>query len=486
MGGYLISMRKKGKGYRRIAAMLVLALLANLLGVMVAGQGASAAVKSLYVVSNHSNTFDSYVINANGTVTWQATHGPTALGALAGVAIDESSTTLFMTSEVSGSVEIVDATTMGGLGTVPTGGGDLAGIEADDTANIVYTIDRNTNVLYAFDWVAGPNTLIMRAGFPKNLGTITGWGMALDEINGVLYIVDSSTSSVRGYDTTTWAEVWSHAPTQDPMDVAVDRARGKLYTTLPDGGCAWGPSGGTGIVQIDIATKAEVFQSVGYGTMGVAVDEVFGYVYYTTGCGTDNLEAYDPSDGSQVDTHQGIGNSPAGLVIPQTAVTYNPLHLAKDDGLGGQCVDAGDTITYTISYDNLGNNAAVSNVVIVDTLPVEVTYVSNTGGGVYNAGPPETVTWNIGPLAANDAGGSVTVTVTVNAGVTPGSTITDVVSIDSNETGQAFADAETDVCDDITPQERTIPGMTDWAAILTVAAVGGLAVLVLRRRGAAV
>jgi uncharacterized repeat protein (TIGR01451 family) len=69
----------------------------------------------------------------------------------------------------------------------------------------------------------------------------------------------------------------------------------------------------------------------------------------------------------------------------------------------------GGSITYTIAYNNYGG-AAASSVVITDTLPGGLTYVSSTGSGVNASG---TVTWNIGTVAA---GASGFVTVTANAG----------------------------------------------------------------------
>ena len=85
----------------------------------------------------------------------------------------------------------------------------------------------------------------------------------------------------------------------------------------------------------------------------------------------------------------------------------------------------------------------MTGVVIVETLPPEVSYVSSTGGGSYLAGSPETVTWNIGTVAAGASSQSVTVTVQVKPGTARGTTITDTCSIDSDQTGQAWANEET-------------------------------------------
>jgi len=86
-----------------------------------------------------------------------------------------------------------------------------------------------------------------------------------------------------------------------------------------------------------------------------------------------------------------------------------------------------ETFSYKLTIHNIGGLAA-GNVVLSDTLPVKVTYVNSNPGGTYVAGPPETVTWNLGTI---QGGGSkiVVVTVKVNAGVANGTTITNTASV---------------------------------------------------------
>ncbi|MDI9569429.1 MAG: carboxypeptidase regulatory-like domain-containing protein [Pseudomonadota bacterium] len=82
-------------------------------------------------------------------------------------------------------------------------------------------------------------------------------------------------------------------------------------------------------------------------------------------------------------------------------------------------VEAGKTLTYTLTYANKGNVKA-TGVKITDTVPANTTFVSATGGGTQSGG---VVTWDIGDLDVN-AEGTVTFTVTVNAAVADGSVIT--------------------------------------------------------------
>jgi DNA-binding beta-propeller fold protein YncE len=151
------------------------------------------------------------------------------------------------------------------------------------------------------------------------------WGIALNRTSGILYVADSSGGKVRGYDVTTWAEVQTFTPSQVPCDVAVDKPRGFIYTTAPDGSCAYAISGIDILVKIDIATGTETNVNLGHGSMGAAVDCATGLVYVTGGCSGDNLEVWDTSTTpwTQVQDTGVIGN-PAGICVPQAEIGYGP------------------------------------------------------------------------------------------------------------------------------------------------------------------
>lgn len=413
---------------------------------------AYASPKSLYLVAVHYTAqFDAWAINPDGTATYQFTVNLIHATDPAGISMDESSNTLFITSEFSlAGFELVDATTMTTIGTAP-GPYDLAGIDVDDANDIVYTVERWTDDLYVYDWDPTTNTITPRTGFnPYNLPGCSGaFGIALDETTDILWVADSAAdldgdgdadSVVRAYDTTTWTEdtTKSFTPRHAAVDVAVDRLRGFVYTVSMTA-YAWTPPGtGSNLIsKYDLATGTETTVDTGHECVGVAVDEVTGYVYVTGGVGTggDNLEVWDTSTSpwNQLQTTGDLG-APAGIYIPQEEVAYNPLNLEKDDGLAGACVDPGDTITYTISFNNLANNYTVYNVTLTDTYPPETTFVSATGGG---GGYPwshdpvtRKVTWDIGNLPALAPTDSVTLTVTVKPGTTPGITITNYAAIE--------------------------------------------------------
>ena len=428
-------------------SITVIAVVLTVLAIAMVG---TSSAKSLYLVpEHHKSKFAAYNINPDGTVVYQATYTLTHSTDPSGIGMDEDSNTLFISSEFSGGVEMIDATTMTGLG-VSSGPWNLAGIAVDDANDIVYSILRDTGDLYAYDWNPIARTLTLKSGYPINLPNCQGaFGIALDEKTGILWVADTRGGKVRAYNVGTWTEDSSKSftPSHKPVDVAVDRLRGFVYTVSMKYDAFLPPlTGSHYISKYNLAMSTETLIDMGHVGVGIAVDEVTGYVYVTGGIilGTfnydDSLEVWDTSTSTKLQDTGDLGN-PAGICIPQTEVAYNPLNLTKDDGLSGACVNPGDTITYTISYTN-GNPTNVTNVTITDTLPSEVTYQSCTGGCSQSG---NTVTWNIGTVTSGTSG-SVTLTVQVNAGTSPGTTITNYATIDSDQTPPTTVNKQTTVC----------------------------------------
>ena len=486
-------MKLRRKLVRLMTAALLVAVVAS---IGLVAPAMAVVTNSLYVIADLNVSgpipLQVYAIGA-GNPSYQWTGNVTDRdGGAVGIAIDSVSKTLFITYEFSGTLDMVNAQTMAWIGQVTAPAAtNLAGIVVDEGQQKVYTVDRGTNHLYVYLWNSVAKTLTLVGSTHVSLAGAVGiYGVALDEINDILYVgsVAGSTYTVRAYNTSDWSSAGTYGVSNKPRGIAFDETRQVIYF------CNGGPGGGTKLTKYDIATSTETVAEVGSTTLGAAVDLTTGFVYITTyggGARGDSLLAYDGPNltgASAPFWDSGIIGEPTGLVIPRGAVSYNPLNLTKDDGLGGGSVLPGDTITYTISYDN-SNNPALTGVVIVDILPPEVTYVSNTGGGVYTAGPP-TVTWNIGPVAAG-VQGSVTVTVTVNAGTPLGTIITDTCSIDSNETGQAFANEDTpvrgdgpseppvEVGGDVSPVNK-VALLAPWIALAALILTG--ATLAVRRR----
>ena len=97
-------------------------------------------------------------------------------------------------------------------------------------------------------------------------------------------------------------------------------------------------------------------------------------------------------------------------VTPAGGTTVTPVADVAIGKTGSASVLAASNLVYTISVTNFGPSSA-SGVVVTDSLPANVTFVSATGGGVNNAG---VVNWSLGALA-NGQTSNVTVTVTAPA-----------------------------------------------------------------------
>ncbi|MEW5766056.1 MAG: hypothetical protein AB1797_00305, partial [bacterium] len=149
---------------------------------------------------------------------------------------------------------------------------------------------------------------------------------------------------------------------------------------------------------------------------------------------TDDGSDSDMTNNSQTDT---------------TTVTVQPdLSITKTDGVSKAW--PGQTLVYTITYENIGDTGAVS-VVITDTVPAYTTFVSATGGGSEAGG---LVTWDIGSLEAGDSG-TVTMTVVVDSPLPQGTQITNTVIItDDGSDPNLSNNSYTDINSDPQPEAR--------------------------------
>jgi uncharacterized repeat protein (TIGR01451 family) len=423
----------------------------------------TAAAKSLYVIADINSRptpVHAYDIGINGSLAFQAQHDIPYFGVGAvGLAIDSDSGYLFVTYENSDEIQLVEAKTMTDAGaTKAPDASDLAGIVYDHEKGLLYCVDRRTRALYVYDWDPNTTRLTHESDLPVYLeGKPTAYGIALDEIDDLLYVA-SATNTIYVYSTFDWSLVDTISVSRMAISVAVDPMRGFLYFGA-------GYMGNKYLTQYNLFTDTETEVEVKLdggvesdaGVIGLGVDPDTGLVYVSTGIDTlpggDDLRVYDISL-NQIGNVPDIGN-PTGLVIPGKELGYNPLNLSKGviEGAVGmtdlgkiQTVGAGGTITYSIYFEGNNDVNNITGVTLVDTLPRQVSFVEAIiSEGVEGSLPYDpnydhyydpnthTYTWLYESLSL-EAPILLKLRVRINQNVIPGTTITNWVEINCNET----------------------------------------------------
>ena len=439
----------------------------------------TATAKSLYVIADIRGSIASgkqpvqaYDIGIDGTLIFQAQYDIpySQLGAV-GMAIDSDYGYVFITYEASGEIQLIEATKMADAGTtIAPDATDLAGIVYDHEKSLLYCVDRGKNKIYVYNWWPETATLTHVSGSPFPLPDAAPFGIALDEIDDLLYVANAS-NKITVYSTSDWSLVDTISVSRIAISIAVDVTNGFVYT----GG---GFANNKYLTQYHLATgtETEVLVEPDAGVMGLGVDIDTGMVYLSTGVnnapGGDNLLVYDTAL-NQIDVITAIGN-PTGLAIPGRDIGYNPLNLNKQvlrgasPGAGPddiKTVNTEDTYTYGIYFDNT-NDYTVNDVSIVDVLPKEVTFISADDDGVngsYNYNEQtktQTYTWTYQELPPRTST-LLEITVQAKKEIAAGTIITNTVTINSNETPPTTTSVDVKLWNNPLNLKKSIIGSVD-------------------------
>ncbi|NMB48753.1 DUF11 domain-containing protein, partial [Candidatus Kuenenbacteria bacterium] len=132
---------------------------------------------------------------------------------------------------------------------------------------------------------------------------------------------------------------------------------------------------------------------------------------------TNNVEI---RSGLKTDTDSAI------TIVKKGGSTDHDVNITKS---APASINAGESINYTINWNCTGNETCV-DVIVTDTLPDKVNFVSASDNGVYST-TTRTIVWQLGNKQPGNSG-TLTVAVGTNAGsLTNGETITNNVKIQS-------------------------------------------------------
>ncbi|MCC7142305.1 MAG: DUF11 domain-containing protein, partial [Candidatus Eisenbacteria bacterium] len=123
-----------------------------------------------------------------------------------------------------------------------------------------------------------------------------------------------------------------------------------------------------------------------------------------------------------------------------STVVAAPLFTASTKSasdLSGAPLRPGDTVAYSLTIRNTGDMNA-TGVTVLDTLATQFTGASAiSGGGTYDAGPPATIAWSLGNIAAG-AQQVLTYNATLDTPIDHGTAITNRAGVASDQTGSVL------------------------------------------------
>lgn len=430
------------------------------------------SAKSLYVLSDikaNPQPLQVYDIAADGKLTFQSQfYLPKYTMGAVRIAMDSDSGYLFFTYLYWNYILIADSKTMSPIKIVKAPGSqNLAGIVYNHKKSRLYCVDSGRDRIWVYNWDPKTASLTLVDGAPFFLRSADAYGIALDEVDQLLYVANS-TNTVTVYSTVDWTLTRTITLNRTAVSIAVDVKNGYLYT---GGGIVGNPyltqynlSSGT---QLETVVEPDSIT----GVMEISVDPNSSRVYITTGesiiSGGYNIRIYDKLL-YPIGVVGDIGH-PTGLIVPGKEVGYNPLGLSKSmlkivnkDGSNDKSIDAGDTVTYRINISNKDNDFTVRDVYIEDILPDEVSFVSASDDGVFGEYDPVThiYTW-LYPTLVKGSSAILDITVKINDDVPPRTSFVNTVTVNSNSTPKSTTSVETVTASYPLNIKKTVFGATE-------------------------
>ncbi len=234
-----------------------------------------------------------------------------------------------------------------------------------------------------------------------------------------LAIVKSHTGSATAGAQFTWSlDVTNKGPSDSPGTITVTDALPAGTSFVSATGTGWVCSAAADVVTCDRAATLSSLAAAPTISVVVLVDASYGPSFLVNDASVDGpLNDPDPSNNADLDTVPVVDR--ADLAITKTTSGANP-------------VAAGAATQFSLLVENLGPSTADS-VVVSDTLPAGITYVSSssTGWSCSVAGQDLECT----RPSMTPGSSTITIDVTVGSGVAAGSTITNTATVSTSTPG---------------------------------------------------
>jgi uncharacterized repeat protein (TIGR01451 family) len=418
--------------------------------------------KSIYAITSHPACRVSvYEIDGDSLEYQMDDEYPASSTGAVGLALDPESDTLFMSYDGNGKyLSIMNAKTMD-LVTTKAMEYEFGGMVFDIARKQLYAIQKDDtyyNRVHIYDWNSSSKSLMHMD--VKSLLQLESYpyGIALDEINYMVYVSDS-TNKIYMYDLNDWSyegyfEIKPGGTNRSAVGIDVyNDGMGSRY--LYSGSYPHGESHDY-LVRTNIDDPDDCIEIL-VGTpgdaeevAGVVVDDDTGLVYVTTF--HQDIRVYEAVEEPNLAVNLVLrhveetpGGNPADIVLAGD-VGYKPplMSISKVDDVGAaECVQPDDEITYTITF--FPDESDHTNVYVTDYLPLEVEFISaDPDTGEYND-VNRTYTWYIGDVDGGDPNTSLELVVGVTSVAEPLGVITNKVEIES-DTSYYWTTETTDVC----------------------------------------
>ena len=188
-----------------------------------------------------------------------------------GLAVDAGRRRLYAAMINENVVKVFDSISGTFLGSLATGGVQANGIAINETTNTLFVSNRLTGNVSVIDAATGSYVTVPSGIYP--------WGVAVDTTHNRAYVANFGTQSdawswtVALFDAGTGQPLTTVASAKNPALAAVDPVSGRAYVTTI--------SSDAGAYVLDSAGNVVDFLSTGSGSFGVAVNPASGRVYVT-------------------------------------------------------------------------------------------------------------------------------------------------------------------------------------------------------------